>query len=262
LEHFLVLLEEKKPRLAHIASRELQFLKPFGYADFQILPSTNHGPKEASVLPDIATCGECLKELADPNDIRFTHPFITCCHCGPRFTIVTGLPYDRPNTTMNAFEMCLACKAEYKNPLDRRFHAQPIACPSCGPTLSLFSKKANLLGQGKKALDKTLEAIKAGFTLALKGIGGYHLMADARNESAVRTLRERKGRANKPFAVMFPDLASIRRYALPSRLEEALILAPERPIVLVKSKPAILPDTIAPGLERIGVFCPTARSTT
>jgi len=141
LEHFLVLLEEKKPRLAHIASRELQFLKPFGYADFQILPSTNHGPKEASVLPDIATCGECLKELADPNDIRFTHPFITCCHCGPRFTIVTGLPYDRPNTTMNAFEMCLACKAEYKNPLDRRFHAQPIACPSCGPTLSLFQKR-------------------------------------------------------------------------------------------------------------------------
>jgi hydrogenase maturation protein HypF len=256
LEHFLVLLEEEKPRLAHIASRELQFLKPLGYADFQILPSTNHGPKEASVLPDIATCGECLKELADPNDIRFAHPFIACCHCGPRFTIVTGLPYDRPNTTMNAFEMCLACKAEYKNPLDRRFHAQPIACPSCGPTLSLFSKKGELLGQGKKALDKTLEVIKAGFTLALKGIGGYHLMADARNESAVRTLRERKGRANKPFAVMFPDLASIRRYALPSRLEEALILAPERPIVLVKSKPAILPDTIAPGLERIGVFLP------
>lgn len=256
LEQLLVMLDNEKPRMAHIASRELQFLKPLGYEDFQILPSTNHGPKEASILPDIATCTQCLEELKDRRDRRFAYPFITCCHCGPRFTIVTGIPYDRPNTTMSPFKMCQACHDEYENPSDRRFHAQPIACPSCGPTLFLVSKEGKRLDWGKKALDTAVEAIKDGSTIALKGIGGYHLMADAQNEAALFTLRARKGRANKPFAVMFPNLAAIHRFALLTGLEEALILAPERPIVLVKSRPGSLPGTIAPGLERIGVFLP------
>lgn len=256
LEQLLVILDNEKPRMAHIASRELQFLEPLGYEDFQILPSTNHGPKEASILPDIATCTQCLEELKDQRNRRFAYPFITCCHCGPRFTIVTGIPYDRPNTTMSLFEMCQACHDEYEDPSDRRFHAQPIACPSCGPTLFLVSKEGKRLDLGKKALDTAIEAIKAGSTIALKGIGGYHLMADAQNEAALFTLRARKGRANKPFAVMFPDLAAIHRFALLTGLEEALILAPERPIVLVKSRPGSLPGTIAPGLDRIGVFLP------
>lgn len=258
LERFLIVLEEGKPPFAHIASRELRFLNPLGLQDFRILPSANmsQGPKEALILPDISTCHECLTELNDPMNRRFTYPFITCCHCGPRFTIVTKLPYDRPNTTMTGFEMCQACRKEYENPLDRRFHAQPIACPDCGPLISLFSNEGKPIGRGESALRMALKGIVNGRILALKGIGGYHLVADARNEKTVRVLRERKGRINKPFAVMFQDISSIRAHTMPTQLEEALILAPERPIVLVKSRPGLLPGLIAPGLDRIGVFLP------
>lgn len=197
-----------------------------GEAGFLILPSSD-GRREAQIAPDSALCADCLRELFDPADRRFRHPFITCTNCGPRWTIVTGIPYDRPLTTMAGFPFCPACEAEYRNPLDRRFHAQPIACPKCGPQLSLIPSHP-------EPLQQTVTSLQQGQVVAVKGLGGYHLAVDAGNTEAVARLRQRKQRDEKPFAVMVPDLAAARQLAELSTMEERLLAGPEAPVVIVR----------------------------
>jgi hydrogenase maturation protein HypF len=255
LELFLLKLSSEKPPLARIHFVDFQFLEPLGYEDFQIRESSELGEREVFVLPDMATCEDCLRELFDPSDRRYLYPFINCTNCGPRFTIVERLPYDRPNTTMKGFTMCSKCLKEYEDPKDRRFHAQPNACPRCGPWLSLYSSRGEILAEKDRALELAVEILKSGGILALKGIGGFHLMCDATSEAVVSLLRERKRRREKPFAVMFSSLEEILFYAEPSNLERALLLSPERPIVLLKTKGGLAPS-VAPGLKRIGAFLP------
>jgi hydrogenase maturation protein HypF len=194
-----------------------------------------------SIPPDTAVCDDCLAEMRDPDDRRFGYPFIACTSCGPRFTIVTGLPYDRPGTTMADFPLCPDCLAEYEDPSSRRFHAQPTACPDCGPHLS-------------RPPAEVVAALRTGAIVAIKGIGGYHLACDARDASAVGRLRTRKQRGDKPFAVMVPDLAGARALAHLSADEEALLASPARPIVLADSRDAALQDLVAPGNTFIGVM--------
>ena len=180
-----------------------------GAPGFTIQPTTAAHPPSVSVPPDIATCTDCLRELRDPGNRRFRHPFITCTNCGPRFTIITGLPYDRPATTMREFAMCARCREEYHDPDNRRHHAQPIACPDCGPSLRYRSRTQAVVGTDE-VVAAVHDDLAAGLVVALKGLGGYHLAADATNDDAVGVLRARKHRADKPFAVMVPDLDAAR----------------------------------------------------
>jgi len=266
LDKFLLKLHRDKPPLAHIFSQELNYKEPCGYKDFEIRQSTDEGRIEVAVIPDIAICELCLKELLDLKDRRYAYPFINCTNCGPRFTIIENLPYDRPNTTMKVFMMCPECEREYEGPADRRFHAQPNACRICGPHVSLYRNDGTLLAERGDAIYTLIRGIEDGSIVAVRGIGGFHLICDARDEGTVSLLRERKRRQEKPFAVMFPDIESVKRYADISILEEAFLLSPERPIVLIKRKDSSggfckgdfvpLASSVAPGLKRIGAFLP------
>ena len=248
LPTFSNVMQTELPPLAVISSltaRDLPALKE--EADFAILPSSG-GRREAQIAPDSALCPDCRRELLDPDDRRFHHPFITCTNCGPRWTIVTGIPYDRPLTTMAGFPLCPACGVEYRNPLDRRFHAQPIACPECGPRLALIPHHLDPLGQA-------ITLLQQGQIVALKGLGGYHLAVDACNDGAVARLRQRKLRDEKPFAVMVADLAVARDLAELSPLEERLLSGPEAPVVIVRSKQgAPVSGAVAPGSGWIGLL--------
>ena len=256
LDLFLKRLQEEKPPLAYIYSISFEYAEEVGYTDFEIKESHSEGKREVFILPDVGTCDECLKEVFDTKDRRYMYPFTNCTHCGPRFTIIEKLPYDRPNTTMKVFEMCQECEREYNDPTNRRFHAQPNACPKCGPRVFLYYKEGNLLGESEEAIDLAIQAVKEGKIVAVKGIGGFHLICDATNEKAVNTLRMRKRRQEKPFAVMFKSLQQLKEYACPTDLEEALLSSPQRPIVLIEKVQDSLPETIAPGLKRIGAFLP------
>jgi hydrogenase maturation protein HypF len=256
LDLFLKRLHEEKPPLAYIYSISFEYAEEVGYADFEIKESHSEGKREVFILPDVGTCDECLKEVFDPKDRRYMYPFTNCTHCGPRFTIIEKLPYDRPNTTMKVFEMCQECEREYNDPTNRRFHAQPNACPECGPRVFLYNKEGNLLGESEEAIDLAIQAVKEGKIVAVKGIGGFHLICDATNEKAVNALRMRKRRQEKPFAVMFKSLQQLKEYAHPTNLEEALLSSPQKPIVLIEKVQDSLPETIAPGLKRIGAFLP------
>ncbi len=255
IERFLLKLREEKPPLARIHSKRIEFLEPFGYEDFEIRDSVKRKGGEISVLPDVATCKECLGELFDPENRRYLYPFINCTDCGPRFTIVTELPYDRENTTMRSFRMCPECEREYRDPLSRRFHAQANACPRCGPHVSLYSAEGKKMAEGGEALKMLTDAIRKGKIAAVKGVGGFHLICNATEEKIVRTLRERKRRKEKPFAVMFKDLQQLERYAEPTDLERSLLLSPERPIVLVRKKKDLAPS-VSPGLRKVGAMLP------
>ncbi|NPB05731.1 MAG: carbamoyltransferase HypF [Aquificae bacterium] len=257
LDRFLVRLREEKPPLAHLFGMELEVLPEKGYSSFEIRKSGEEGKKEVFVLPDVATCEECLAEVFDPSNRRYRYPFTNCTNCGPRFSIILRLPYDRRNTTMAAFEMCERCRAEYENPADRRFHAQPNACPECGPWLELWDAAGQKLAERDGALRRAVELLKEGKVLAVKGLGGFHLVCDATNEEAVRLLRERKRRGEKPFAVMFRDLDQLREYAETDPFEEALLLSPESPIVLVRRREGSpLAPSVAPRLKKVGAFLP------
>ncbi len=236
LDSFLLRIEREKPPLSFIQSLEPSFLDTVGYAGFDIRPSNETGAKTALVSPDVATCADCLREILDPGNRRFRYPFTNCTNCGPRFTIIEGLPYDRPNTTMRKFVMCGECMAEYENPLDRRFHAQPNACPACGPHLELLSPDGEVFSRNHWALAETARSIRSGRVAAIKGLGGFHLMVDAGNDDAVARLRARKHREEKPLALMYPDLTAIRTECEVSKLEERLLLSPESPIVLLRRK--------------------------
>ncbi|GAB4287131.1 MAG: hypothetical protein Fur0025_20260 [Oscillatoriaceae cyanobacterium] len=256
VELFLQRLETEKPPLALIKSVETAWLEPVGYGEFEIRASVG-GAKTAIVLPDISTCSQCLAEIFDPQNRRYLYPFTNCTNCGPRYSIVEALPYDRPHTTMKHFPMCPQCLQEYENPLNRRFHAQPNACPQCGPHLELWNDRSEVLSQHHDALLAAAAAIKQGKILAMKGLGGFHLMVDGGNETAVQLLRSRKQRPEKPFALMYPSLAKVKQDCQISEIEAKLLLSPEAPIVLLRrhSHSNIAPS-IAPGNPYIGVMLP------
>lgn len=209
------------------------------------------GEKTAIVLPDIATCPNCLQEIFDPTNRRYRYPFTNCTNCGPRFSMIAALPYDRPNTTMQPFTMCRDCQAEYDNPGDRRFHAQPNACPQCGPHLELWNPAGQPLASNDDVLKMAADTIRQGNIVAIKGLGGFHLMVDARNAKAVQRLRKAKHREAKPFALMYPSLESIQADCEVSKLEEQLLRSPAAPIVLLKQSkiqnlksPHLSPQTV------------------
>jgi hydrogenase maturation protein HypF len=218
-------LERERPPASLILSAEESWLEPAGATGFEILESEQSGGIEAAVLPDLATCPDCLAEIRDPRERRYGYPFTNCTRCGPRFTIVLDLPYDRPRTVMDRFTLCPACRREYEDPADRRFHAQPIACPVCGPRLSVSIREAS-------------EALRRGAIVALKGIGGYQLLCDACSESTVLRLRERKAREWKPFAVMMPSFEVLTEYAEAGAEERRLLESSAAPIVLLRAKAA------------------------
>ena len=265
LQGFLLRIPREKPAPAFIQSLESSWLDPVGYTEFEIRESDAAGAKTALILPDIATCPECLGEILDPANRRHRYPFTNCTHCGPRFSILESLPYDRPNTTMKRFAMCEACRAEYGEPRDRRFHAQPNACPACGPQLELWDRAGRVLAQRDEALQQAAQAIRRGEIAAVKGLGGFHLLVDARNEQAVRRLRELKHRDEKPFALMAPSLASAQALCDVSEAEERLLTSPEAPIVLLRrlggpaeSRPAAggIAEAVAPRNPCLGVMLP------
>jgi hydrogenase maturation protein HypF len=248
LMDFLRRLEAEKPARAYIQSLESSFLDAAGFARFEILSSDPSEEKIAFILPDIACCPDCLREISDPADRRYRYPFTNCTNCGPRFSIIQSLPYDRPHTTMNAFEMCPACRAEYENPCDRRFHAQPNACPACGPHLELWDEFGQVLAEHEAALQGAVASIRDGKIVAVKGLGGFHLMADARQESVVTRLRQRKHREEKPLALMVPSLEVIREMCMGTPLEERALQSPESPIVLLRRRTDDDRMAIAPGV--------------
>ncbi|MEP0822451.1 MAG: carbamoyltransferase HypF [Ignavibacterium sp.] len=259
LDAFVQRIQKEKPSLAFIQSMEFFYLDPAGFVKFEIRPSNSEGEKSAHVLPDIATCPECLAEILDPANRRYLYPFTNCTNCGPRFSIIESLPYDRSHTSMKMFTMCADCQQEYENPKDRRFHAQPNACPTCGPQLSLWDEGGHVLAVRNDALREAAIAIREGRIVALKGIGGFQLVVDARNDRAVRHLRARKGREEKPFALMYPGLNEIRRRCEVSDLEERLLLSPESPIVLLKRRASEgdeVAESVAPRIPTLGVMLP------
>jgi hydrogenase maturation protein HypF len=260
LEQFLRRLEAEKPPHSSIQSMETTWLDAVGFQKFEIRASENGGDKSALVLPDIASCLDCLHEIFDPKNRRFRYPFTNCTNCGPRFSIIGALPYDRANTSMKKFGMCPACRKEYDNPLDRRFHAQPNACPVCGPRLEFWDATGTAVFGSNEALRAAANAIRRGKIVAAKGIGGFHLLADARNEKAIQRLRERKHREEKPFALMFPSVESAKVACEISPLEARLLLSPEAPIVLLRkiaNRKSQIASSIAPGNPNLGVMLPS-----
>ena len=281
LDVFLQRLQADKPPLSFIQSTETTWLDAVGHQAFEIRASDIGGDKVALVLPDMATCPDCRREIFDPQNRRFRYPFTNCTHCGPRFSIIESLPYDRANTVMKKFALCPACQAEYDDPRNRRFHAQPNACPVCGPLLEYWELEGDgartgtgrpaehldsLAGQprhkcavGNAALLAAAAVIRAGKIVAVKGIGGFHLMVDARNEAGVQRLRERKHREEKPFALLFPTLASAQESCDISPLEARLLQSPEAPIVLLPRngrQPSPVVAAVAPGNPYLGVMLP------
>lgn len=249
-------LTEKSPPLAHIveiASRP-DILR--SYPGFAITPSRGDAAMTTLISPDVAVCGDCLAEMFDPADRRFGYPFINCTNCGPRYTIIDDIPYDRPKTSMRHFTMCAECQAEYDDPLNRRFHAQPNACPVCGPHVGLWDADRNRV-EAPDPVACAARIIREGLILAVKGLGGYHLAVDATQPAAVERLRQRKRREEKPFAVMSPDLAMIRSYAVAAPDEEKLLASIARPIVLLaKRQPFALAEAVAPRNRYVGAMLP------
>lgn len=258
LETFCQRLAAEKPALSFIQNLEVSWQDPVGYIEFEIRASVS-GEKTAVVLPDIATCPDCLQEIFDRQNRRYRYPFTNCTNCGPRYTIIAGLPYDRGQTTMKHFHMCPECQQEYDNPLNRRFHAQPNACPQCGPHLELWDNTGKSLAEGDRALHSTVTALCQGKIVAVKGLGGFHLMVNAGDDRAVQRLRQCKGREEKPFALMSPGLDWVRRVCEVSPPEERVLRSPACPIVLLRrhaiADPAIAP-AVAPGNPYLGIMLP------
>ncbi len=266
---FVRRIEEEPPSLARIDTIEIESIRIVGERDFIIQPSKDSGDKKSPILPDIAVCETCLKEMRDPTDRRFGYPFINCTECGPRYTITKTIPYDRPNTSMAIFGMCDACRMEYEDAASRRYHAQPIACPECGPRLNMRLKNENFKeesanpkdsGINDSLIEKCATLLKEGAIVAVKGLGGFHLMCDATNDKTVERLRKRKRRPDKPFALMVKNLEMAKTLAHVSEKEEHLLMSKESPIVLLKAKATICThwpsEKVTPGIDRFGVMLP------
>ncbi len=262
IEGFINDIRENPPPLSLIESVERSVdLSQAHYSDFRIVESTSVGEKLTPISPDVAICADCLGELSDPHDRRYRYPFINCTNCGPRFTIIEDIPYDRAQTTMREFEMCRECRSEYENPSNRRFHAEPAACPACGPRLVLKDAQGHeisLAGVDEKdAISHARRLLSGGKILAIKGIGGFHLACDATDAAAVARLRERKYREDKPFAMMAASVDVIREYCHVSAAEEALLSSARRPVVLLaKRADARIPATVAPRAKSLGFMLP------
>lgn len=259
LNEFVARLRDERPPRSFIQSLESTILDTAGFEGFEIRESLKEGGRTALVLPDTGICDECLDEIFDPANRRYRYPFTNCTNCGPRFSIIESLPYDRANTTMRGFRMCELCEAEYLDPLDRRFHAQPNACPECGPRLELLDAAGESLMTGDEALKAAARAIRAGLIVAVKGLGGFHLMVDAASDDAVRELRRRKHREEKPFALMFQGMESLRVECEVSALEERLLASPESPIVLLgrrRGSKTAISQLVAPGNPFLGAMLP------
>jgi len=257
LQNFIQQIQEQKPPLSQIDNIVFDEVQYRVFDTFSIIQSQAQEHSFTIMPPDISLCDDCKAELKDPNNRRYRYPFITCTNCGVRYTIIQKLPYDRANTSMAKFSMCKACEEEYLNPLDRRYHAQPIGCFDCGATLTLHSK-SEALNMGQDAMiEGVVRFIKEGKIVAIKGVGGYHLVCDATSESAVQVLRKRKHRPDKPLAVMVKDMTMAREFAQISSREEELLCSIERPIVLLsKSHEEVLALSVAPHIDKIGLFLP------
>jgi len=255
VESFERCLVELAPPLAHIVSVKSRDTNIRGTCGFSIKESAGDGARVIAAPPDSDVCDDCLRELLDPDDRRYLYPFINCVNCGPRFSIITAVPYDRPNTTMSGFQMCADCRAEYDNPENRRFHAQPIACHVCGPKLSLRANDFSVIDCGNPVI-QTIRLLAGGKIVAIKGIGGYHLAVNAADEKAVAELRARKRRDEKPFAVMFAGMESLRRHAKISEREEALLKSRPRPITLLGKLDMNSLTGVAPENRFIGAMLP------
>ncbi|MDQ7842282.1 MAG: carbamoyltransferase HypF [Armatimonadota bacterium] len=259
VEAFVERLIREAPPHARILEIDRTVVPAVGDGVFVIAPSERDGAPTVVVPVDLAVCPDCLRELRDPADRRYRYPFINCTRCGPRYSIITALPYDRARTTMAAFVMCARCRAEYDDPGNRRFHAEPIACPACGPHLELWDPGGAVLAEGDQALHIAARAVRDGLIVALKGLGGFQLLVDAGNEDAVRRLRTRKGREEKPFALMYPSLELAVRHAVVSPPEEALLTSAAAPIVLLGRRPEAdndLAPSVAPGRATLGIMLP------
>ena len=276
LKTFVSALRADAPPLAHIESLTLRPIPPNGFTQFEIRHSEQQEGRYQLISPDVATCADCVRELLDPSDRRYRYPFINCTNCGPRFTIIADIPYDRPNTTMRVFPLCDDCRKEYEDPTDRRFHAQPNACPVCGPHVwltdptgepiagheqhatpeSLPSPRGRGVG-GEGAIPTARDLLLAGKILAIKGLGGFHLACDATNAEAVETLRRRKRRPHKPFAVMVATLDDVRAHSEVPPAAERLLTSSQCPIVLLERRPgSSIVDEVAPNSHTIGMMVP------
>ncbi|MBI9084618.1 MAG: carbamoyltransferase HypF [Desulfobacterales bacterium] len=258
LDRFVDEIPKKCPPLAQI-THLVTTPRPAGpYPDFTISPSRTAQGHTTLISPDVSVCADCLGELFDPGDRRYRYPFINCTNCGPRYTIIDDIPYDRPYTSMRHFTMCPQCQAEYDDPCDRRFHAQPNACPACGPQVQLCDTNGDMV-DCVDPIGRAAELVRQGKVLAVKGLGGFHLAVDAENDAAVECLRERKGREEKPFALMAADLERIGRFAEVGDAEAAILTTIQRPIVLLRQKPGQrISGRVAPGNRYFGVMLPYA----
>ncbi|HEX9714364.1 MAG TPA: Sua5/YciO/YrdC/YwlC family protein, partial [Desulfurivibrionaceae bacterium] len=259
LEDFLAALWEEAPPLAQV-NEIVSVPIPLGHeGEFVLRHSTASAPVSTLISPDVAVCEACLAEFFAPADRRFRYPFINCTNCGPRYTIVQRIPYDRPHTTMRGFTMCAPCRREYDDPANRRFHAQPNCCPDCGPQLSLLDADGHQVAERDEALNEAVRRLAAGEIVAVKGVGGFHLAVDAANSQAVSRLRQRKGREAKPLAIMVADLAAARRLCRLEGMEEQALTSQERPIVLAAKKEGHgLAEEVAPGYDQFGLLLPYA----
>ncbi len=256
LSRFRALFGPEIPPAASVTRLSVRKATPAGIRGFTIRTSRRDGIALSTIPPDIATCPECVRELSDPADRRHRYPFTNCTNCGPRFTIVTSLPYDRERTSMAAFPMCAACRKEYGDPLDRRFHAEPNACPACGPRLSVRDGDGATV-KTDDPIGTAIRAILAGSVIAVRGLGGFQLAVDATNDDAVRALRVRKRREEKPFAVMFGDIASVRSAVYLAAADAAILGSPRAPVLLAPARPrSPLAPSVSAGLPTAGVFLP------
>ena len=256
IEGFLGQLQAEPPPQALIEKVETSLLPPVGYSSF-VIEASREGNEFVLVSPDICICADCLRELRDPHDRRYRYPFINCTNCGPRFTIISDIPYDRPKTTMRVFAMCPRCDREYHDPGDRRFHAQPNACPVCGPRVALAVNGARPPRAPDEPIETARRLLAEGAIVSVKGLGGFHLACDATNPQAVATLRERKRRVDKPFAVMSLDVETVRCYCEVQEGEAQLLESPARPIVLLRRRPDCpITQEVAPGNNYLGVMLP------
>jgi hydrogenase maturation protein HypF len=256
VEDFLSSLPAQAPPLAMVTDIRVVEIHRTGESEFCILPSDPSASVRTLISPDIATCADCLRELFDPADHRYRYPFINCTNCGPRFSIVSGIPYDRTQTSMSVFPMCPRCRSEYEDPRNRRFHAQPNACWECGPQLEFCDSRGQCLSV-EGPIVEAVARLRAGDIVAVKGLGGFHLAVDATNSGAVERLRERKRRIEKPFAVMVSDLETVSRFCMVGAEDRELLCLPQRPIVLLpKINPCPLAESVAPFNSYAGIFLP------
>ncbi len=256
IHSFMSGVNEELPPLANVSGTFSEEVEIKNDKAFRIIESEALGPGKVYIAPDIATCGDCLKELFDPTDRRFRYPFINCTNCGPRLTIIKDVPYDRINTSMSCFPMCPMCQKEYENPADRRFHAEPNACPACGPSLKLLDGKGNPLCH-RDPLGKAIELLLSGHVVAIKGLGGFHLAVDAANDEAIKRLRSRKWREEKPLAIMVRDVETARSISKIGKEEELILLSPQRPIVLARKRGGVMVSpAVAPGVSDFGIMLP------